>query len=862
MTLTKSILLLLSISLTGCGGSDGDSPKDPPAPAATPPVITINIDSTSIDESSTVLISHSAKDYQDSTVTSELTCDLGALDGNNYTAPSVATESIATCTVTATDSGNRKSTKTLSLTINALIPVLALANGDTNSTTAKLTAIDVSFADIPEGLVDATLNGEAIKLALTPDKQLVYFPPMGSTGLQTLELTIEGELVSYEYQAQDSSSTFTNAETYINDFFTRTKNKIDAIIQDKIESNASTNEIESLNAFKDSLNIDNDIFSALSPSELQYFAQIIFENIDYFEGLTAELSLSNKMTRFSPASKSITLDECEYKTTQTLILVGTTTTLVGATVAFASSGFGAPVAVASGVALLGSAALWRNSLGESIECWLVAGKTDILGNITGDKSRQLQMSLPLISSKTKNEESLAFFSNVEKVFTAKTQYSYLLGAENTVTGIISSYNTFSGQLNSLFDLLGRGNIPDYAENLFSKDLNANDFLYKDVNPNNLSISSITDAGVTGTDITNINENNSFELTFNIEDLTVPHISFQFTITDSGHDTPLRTVIDAEVTLNPPIAYSETFAAVIGEELVARLNADFETGFKITKQPKFGTLDTSLDSFSMPGGGLFGYTPDENITEDKTDTFTFVATNGSTTNNGESNEATITVEITANPYTIAVGNKGHTYDPSSLLLITPKQSVVFYNGARKSLGAKLDGESVIVYNTSYNNTDYYYWTYQLPSAEFGPEDIVYGTYTISLNDLSNNRSISVPIELTISNEAYRRIVGTTLTVHGYGFDNASVHFKEDLTYTINGEYKGVYSFNSEITDGYFVCPDGSIIDKVVIGTISTNGSYGGYAALPAYIDINEDGTYNTSAGSGYACPETYTYKSLF
>ena len=644
MTFKHLMLPLLCLLLMSCGGGGGDSdtPKEPPPPSATPPVVTLSVDSASIDESSTVVIIHSAKDYQDTIIASELNCDVGILDGNNYTAPSVATETTATCTATATDNGNRSSTETLTLTINAVTPVLALANGETSTTTAKLTTIDVSFADVSEGLIDATLNGDAIKLAITPDKQLVYFPPMGATGIQTLELTIEGEVVFYEYQAQDSSSSFADAEIYINDFFTRMRNQIDIIIQDKIASNAAIEEVESLNTFKDSLSLNNDIFSSLTSNELEYFAQIIFENNDSFERVAKSASFYKSSRSSLLVSNRSSLTECESEALKTTVYVTSSVAIIGATAALVSSGGGTPWGLISGVAVIASGAVWADHVEDTIDICFEPFKTELRKLTTGSKSK---VSSPSISSKVNSDNTLTFFSSTEKEFTAQTQNQYITGAEGFVTTIIDGYNFLSGKFNWLFDLAGRDNIPDYAENAFADELNVNDYLYTDINPSNLSVSAITDAGVTGGDITNINEDNSFDLTFNIEDLDVPHIAFQFTITDSGHDTPLSTVINAEVTLNPPIAYNETFAVVIGDDMTARLQADFETGFEIKTLPQKGTLNTD-GAFSYPGGGLFTYTPDESITENTTDSFTFVATNGSALNNGESNLATVTIQVTA------------------------------------------------------------------------------------------------------------------------------------------------------------------------------------------------------------------------
>lgn len=639
MTFKYLIPLLLSLPLMSCGGGGSDTSKEP-SPTATPPVITLSVDSASIDESSTIVITHLAKDYQDTTITSELSCDIGTLDGNNYTAPSVATETTATCTATATDSGNRSTTETLTFTINAVTPVLALANGETSATTAKLTTIDVSFADISEGLIDATLNGEAIKLAITPDKQLVYFPPMGAIGLQTLELTIEGEVVTYEYQAQDSSSTFADANVYLNDFLVDMQTQIEEIIQAKSLNGAPTDEITQLQTLKEYYNPNNTTFTSMTVEEKEYLATFVFENLVFFEEQSNSLSKALGIKAY----KQATLAECTDESINTLKYVVSTGIFIAA--AGASLTTGPAALVLAPLALSGaiiSAGRWERHWKETYSLCTEWANSKIFSDSSFSSPKNLKLSKPIISSK-ENTSTLSFFSNESSNFTAQNEYQYLDGSLSDLNKIVTAFNQLSNNINYLFDKLGRDNVPNYIENIFNEPLILNDLLFEDINPNNLSVSAITDAGVTG-DITDINENNSFKMTFNIEDLNVPHIAFQFTITDSGHDTPLSTVIDAEVTLNPPIVYSETFAAVIGEDMTARLQADFETGFEIKTLPQKGMLDTS-GAFSFPGGGLFTYTPDENITEDTSDSFTFIATNGSTINNGESNIATITIQLTA------------------------------------------------------------------------------------------------------------------------------------------------------------------------------------------------------------------------
>jgi len=634
-------LPLLSLLLISCGGGGSDSPKDPP-PSATPPVVTLSVDSVSIDESSTVVITHSAKDYQDTTITSELSCDVGTLDGNNYTAPSVATETTATCTATATDSGNRSATETLSLTINTVTPALALANGETSATTAKLTTIDVSFADIPEGLIDATLNGEAIKLGVTSDRQLVYFPSLYASGTQTLIIELEGETVTYEYNATPSIDIISDTSAYVTNYIIQMRSEVDEQIAIAQSKGISPTEIQKLNDIKNSFDVS--LISELTTDEVDLLAYLIYQNISKLyadENTVSSIAYYSKSSSSFIAAKDLTA--CERSAIGVVAAGGLAYITTLAASGLAATGVGIP---AASVVILGAAVSWNvlnHSLDRMDELCFEWAQTDLDNinsaenqSLTG-KNKSLKVSSPIKTTKVDNE-TLDFFHNEERTFVATRKYQILTGAENHVTSIINAVNKVRGPIIELVNLIGENNTPAFILSYIENPVDINDYLYEQIDPSFLTMSSISSTDVDGYMIV---DGNSFDLNFDIQDLDIGHVPFQFSLTDSTLNR--TTIIDAEVTLNPPIAYSETFTTVVGEEIVARLNADFETGFKIKDLPQKGTLNTD-GAFSYPGGGLFTYTPDETITEDTTDSFTFVAINGSSKNNGESNIATVTLQF--------------------------------------------------------------------------------------------------------------------------------------------------------------------------------------------------------------------------
>lgn len=270
----------------------------------------------------------------------------------------------------------------------------------------------------------------------------------------------------------------------------------------------------------------------------------------------------------------------------------------------------------------------------------------------------------MTTSKMKDEDLLTFFSHAEKMLVAKTENRYIAGAEPYVAEFIDAYNTLSSKFNWLFDLAGREYIPEYALSVFGKNLDINDYLYTPTNPYDLSITAITHGGVEG-EITAINSDYSFGITFYIKDYSVGHIPFEFSLTDNGHENQVTTVVGAEITLEPPTAYSETFAAIGGESITARLQADFETGFEIISQPQFGYLDTS-GAFSFPDGGLFTYTAYKDVTDGQTDSFTFVATNGSSINGGRSEETTIYIDLLTDPIFQSLIGTWHVYEDAYFL----------------------------------------------------------------------------------------------------------------------------------------------------------------------------------------------------
>lgn len=790
-----------------------------------------------------------ATDYLSNSLTVALSCDTGELVGDIFTAPSVAVETIATCTATATDSGNRSTSVSLSLVINPLIPVLSIVENDADIKAAKIITLAVEHAQVLNSSIMATIDSEPIELARLNENQLSFILPMLSPGAHVLTLTLEGQLVSLDFNSQDTVVPWIDSSDYVREYLRTLQTDIVKITALGTSSLAPG----TLEELSDFLDPDGTFFSNLSKDDKELLAHLIYQNII---PVVQELKLGKLTTNPAALSADPTC----------LVLGGTALSIAGGTIAtIALIPFTGPLSVpaVASIAILNIAnyaVIWP-----SAEKACTREVSTAIENVSAALPRKSKVQVPVFTSaKNMQEGTIDLFSNESKRFTAKREYEIIEGNEESFQNIIDSYNNLGLSVRGLIDYLeatslpvvGKINVPNALKSFFAESISFEDIKYKETEPDNIDISGISIAEVTG-GITKIYEDKSFDMTFLMNDLTVSSVDFQFLLTETGLETPLATVKNATVTLNPPVAYEATFAAIVGEDLVGQLAADFETKFVIKSQPAHGVVDMSPP---FDESGIFTYTVDESITEDTTDSFNFVAINGSDINNGESELKTITINITANPYTISVGNYRPSYNEgvTEQRSIVPNQNVTFYNTVTKLVGAKLEGQQVVVANTSWGG-DYYFWSYNLPVVEFGPEDVVVGSYNFNLQDMTNGRQISVPVQLTISNEAYRRIVGATLTVHGYGFDNASVHFKDDFTYTINGEHRGSYSLVNEIYDSYVTCAE-SVIDKEAIGAIRTNGRSGAYGELPNYIIIHKDGTY--VANSFYGCPERSTYKEIF
>ena len=528
-----AVLTLCILSLLGCGGSDEEKEQQV---TASPPTLSVSLSSTVVDEASSVTISHSAKDYQGNNITSALSCDIGSVNGNVFTAPVISVDTTATCLIVATDSGNRSTTESVSIQITNLAPSLSMPE-DSAAAAAKLTSFDISFANIPAGYVDATINGETIKLGVTEDNQLVYFPKPGSSGQQVLELTLDGETVSYSFDVAPIADVITDPMNYISEHF----NSLSAIINDKLNDNSrnlSAAEIQTLTSLKSFF--DSASYTGLSEEEQTFLAYILQQNQQQFEiddivsSNGAHLSVWHQGDELNSALMA-DLSACEKVAILVVTSAAATTKLIVASGALAATGIGTSVslaALAAGGATLGltftgidlyaekcygPSNAWLDELSESNVSDRLVPKSSVFG---------------VPSAVMADDVSLVFNDGKVKHFQLNQQYDLLSGADSLLAKVNSAMGALQSMLFKTIDLLDQ-----YAPAVLSD-------LVKVVKSFGTGYSEIKDASQVS--LTNFNGSNISSSLFSSEDHEQA-ISLKFEFIEET-DIPTSGVADFSFTL--------------------------------------------------------------------------------------------------------------------------------------------------------------------------------------------------------------------------------------------------------------------------------------------------------------------------
>lgn len=178
------------------------------------------------------------------------------------------------------------------------------------------------------------------------------------------------------------------------------------------------------------------------------------------------------------------------------------------------------------------------------------------------------------------------------------------------------------------------------------------------------------------------------------------------------------------------------------------------------------------------------------------------------------------------------------------------ALTIYNSAMYDIRMKLNGSYV---NVSGLNLPY--TRYSFTTAPFAATDANIPSYAMTVKDLTNNRNVTLTLNLTVNNEAYRRIVGKTLVVSSTNTGSYELHFGTDLNYTailVPAPGK-TYSFGNGLTPYIEFCGT-TKFSGALIGYV--NGiSSGGQLVPQDFIMIFEDGTYRLNGSA--SCPGGYT-----
>lgn len=541
-----SLLSLCIISIVGCGGG-GESDSGPAPVLASPPTISVTVNSTTIDEGSSVTISHSAKDYLGNSLNSTLSCDAGSLTGNIFTAPTVSADKTVTCIVTATDSGNRSATESISIDITNLAPLVTMT-ADTSAAAATLTSFDVSFANVPAGYIDAKMNGEDIKIGVTADNKLVYLPAINVSGQQTLELNIDGETVSHTFDVSPITEEIVDPLAYVTDYFTTLTNTID----DKLSlpvTNLTTVELQAMQSLKSFL--ETSSYTSLNNDELTLLAHILRNNQQQFEidqsvGLASYSAMSGTS---GYAVSSAALSDCEKVAIMIVASAAATSELIVASGALAASGVGSSVSLAALVA--GGATLGLTLTGIEMfpkYCFEpVEASIDELGNVNTTNTTQYLSSLSTAGKMDADPISLVFTDGKPKQFHLNQEYNLLDGAGSFMTNVNLALNKFKSVVYTTIDLLGQYSPPvlsDLVDVIKSYGTEYSEILES----SKVSLTNFNGTNISSDLFTSSDDEQTFSLVFDfIDETKIPasgKADFTFTIenTSDGIAVPVNATL--------------------------------------------------------------------------------------------------------------------------------------------------------------------------------------------------------------------------------------------------------------------------------------------------------------------------------
>ncbi|WP_224995235.1 hypothetical protein [Cesiribacter sp. SM1] len=202
-------------------------------------------------------------------------------------------------------------------------------------------------------------------------------------------------------------------------------------------------------------------------------------------------------------------------------------------------------------------------------------------------------------------------------------------------------------------------------------------------------------------------------------------------------------------------------------------------------------------------------------------------------------------------------------------LKPNDKIKLPNRLLEMVRLKYKGTYVKVGPYGLDATNHYL---KLDKYPVDADDHYVGKYIISIKDVTNNREVRFPIDLTLNNEIYRGMVGKTITadIPRYGYKNAKITLNTDLTATLTTEngyvVKGSYVLNHGHTHShiYADCPSlgpefGPVVDKRIVGYVYFGEAFGGVFYSVDYVVLFEDGSLGGRPDLGVCSAPDDSYK---
>lgn len=602
--------LALLTALAACGSDEGV--RDTVAPT-----VTLSAPTTTPIGGQTVVISVTATDDIDPSVSPVLSCTGGGtLTGNSLALPNVTADTTITCTATATDKAGNAGTGSITLNVKAANATAALASGSQSVNAGGSGLIYVDNITLSQASYDATLGGMPVKVARAGGNALMFTTPLSlGTGTQRLKLSVEGR--AYEFDVQVGAPiTVADPRGAVVALMNEGKALIAARLQSTTLTAAERGTLEG-NASKIDQAIAN--LAQVSDSDLGKLASYLAANGGIIaSGQTAQdyvpIVLGENCV---PAIKSFGR--------------GVALTYIGFQLTSGSISIATAIAEAAPIAVI--PAIVTGGLGVALGAHLMYdGATAVLRGFPAIKKAcfketQLQLLSFLDNAGAAGQRAMADTVAIadKQAFRNKTARTFQLSRS------FAPKDDFATELNHLFSDLSSGVVTSI---LVPADLRAQVGALKNAGSEIVPIANVSVGGVSRSDISisaeSLPSKDAIRLTATYTGTTPPtdNIDFTFVVSRAGESAGM---VSAQLAVKLPEADDLSTEAVQDTAVTARVQARNADSLEIVGQPANGRVTLSSD-------GTFQYTPNSHYFG--TDSFTYRARNVE----GVSRTATVNVSV--------------------------------------------------------------------------------------------------------------------------------------------------------------------------------------------------------------------------